>query len=114
MDKELKYNWTHALRSGKYKQGQCFLKSNNDEFCCLGVICDLYDPEAWEYGDFSAFYAAEDCQISSSLPFWRVLGHDGDLHYPVIFNGSTRYSLAELNDKGAPFSFIADVIDQQF
>jgi hypothetical protein len=122
MDKELKHNWTHALRSGEYKQGKRFLRSSSDEYCCLGVICDLYDPEAWEYGDYSTFYAGdystfyagENCHISSILPFWRVLGRDGCLHYPVIFGGLTSHSLAELNDKGAPFSFIADVIDQQF
>lgn len=35
-----KKRWLKALRSGEYKQGVGYLK-NGDEFCCLGVLCDL-------------------------------------------------------------------------
>lgn len=36
MTKKVKTTWLKALRSGKYKQGEGFLKFNN-EYCCLGV-----------------------------------------------------------------------------
>ena len=41
--------WARALRSGKYAQGNGYLRSKADvdEFCCLGVACDLLDPTGW-------------------------------------------------------------------
>lgn len=41
--------WVAALRSGKYEQGQGYLRQDitdhhghtTSEFCCLGVLCDL-------------------------------------------------------------------------
>lgn len=32
-----------ALRSGKYTQARRALRVG-EEFCCLGVACDIYDP----------------------------------------------------------------------
>lgn len=33
--------WVAALRSGEYKQGREYLQKG-DEYCCLGVVCDLF------------------------------------------------------------------------
>lgn len=33
--------WTDALRSGKYEQGSCLLRSAMKRFCCLGVACEV-------------------------------------------------------------------------
>lgn len=41
MNKKIKKLWINALRSGKYKQGTGQLKLG-DQFCCLGVLCDLH------------------------------------------------------------------------
>lgn len=41
-----KNRWIEALRSGRYKQGHGVLRQG-DEFCCLGVICDLCAPSEW-------------------------------------------------------------------
>lgn len=46
MNQEIKEKWVKALRSGKYKQGGGFLRKG-DRFCCLGVLCDVVDPEGW-------------------------------------------------------------------
>ena len=40
MNAQIKAAWIAALRSGEYKQGQGRLRFG-DEFCCLGVLCDL-------------------------------------------------------------------------
>lgn len=45
MKKDIAKIWTKALRSGKYKQGFCTLRDKDNEFCCLGVLCDLYDKD---------------------------------------------------------------------
>jgi hypothetical protein len=43
MDKEWKDKWVAALRSGDYKQGTYQLINDNNEYCCLGVLCRLAD-----------------------------------------------------------------------
>ena len=49
MKKRVLTKWLKALRSGKYKQGRGTLcqtdKKGNESFCCLGVLCDLYQKE---------------------------------------------------------------------
>lgn len=42
MKKEIAMRWIEALRSGKYMQGKGRLRSFYDEFCCLGVLCNLH------------------------------------------------------------------------
>ena len=41
MDAERKAKWCTALRSGEYKQGKGFLKTLDNEYCCLGVLAEL-------------------------------------------------------------------------
>jgi hypothetical protein len=41
MNPEIKQKWTDALRSGDYKQGRACLRSIDDRYCCLGVLCDV-------------------------------------------------------------------------
>lgn len=47
MNPEIKVKWLEALRSGKYKQTKYVLK-NNIGHCCLGVLCDIIDPNGWD------------------------------------------------------------------
>lgn len=35
--------WHDALLSGKYEQGSGMLKNENEEYCCLGVLCVVAD-----------------------------------------------------------------------
>ncbi len=41
LDPKIKTKWLKALRSRKFKQGHTFLKNHNNEYCCLGVLCDV-------------------------------------------------------------------------
>lgn len=48
MKKEIMKKWVKALRSGGYEQGKgCLVRVGKryDEFCCLGVLADLYMQE---------------------------------------------------------------------
>jgi hypothetical protein len=48
MKKTIANLWVEALRSGKYKQTQEVLHridSKNESFCCLGVLCNLYQQD---------------------------------------------------------------------
>lgn len=38
--------WVAALRSGRYAQGHHALR-RDEAHCCLGVLCDVADPEGW-------------------------------------------------------------------
>lgn len=58
MDKEIKAQWLEALRSGAYQQTRGHLK-DLDGYCCLGVLCDIVQPDRWveeEVGKFSMNY----------------------------------------------------------
>jgi hypothetical protein len=44
MNPEVKARWVAALRSGEYLQGTSTLRIG-DQFCCLGVLCDIYSAE---------------------------------------------------------------------
>lgn len=41
MNKEIAEKWATALESGKYAQGVHALRNNREEYCCLGVLCEL-------------------------------------------------------------------------
>lgn len=41
MNKKIANMWVKALRSGKYKQGKHMLSYKDEEFCCLGVLCEV-------------------------------------------------------------------------
>lgn len=42
MKTTVKRKWLRALRSGEYKQGRGSLKTRAGNFCCLGVLTDLF------------------------------------------------------------------------
>ena len=46
--------WIQALRDGEYRQNNGCLRSKNDEFCCLGVACNVYDPSGWRMVNVSS------------------------------------------------------------
>src|SRR6201999_3937912 len=54
MDPEKKRIWIEALRSGKYKQGQTWLKNTREEnrLCCLGVYADAVEHVEWVDGHY--------------------------------------------------------------
>jgi hypothetical protein len=49
-DPEVRKRWLDALRSGKYQQAKTVLRTENDRYCCLGVLCEIVDPEGWTPG----------------------------------------------------------------
>lgn len=100
MDKELKHRWVEALRSGKYQQTRQKLRESN-EFCCLGVLCDVDDPNGWDGDTFVAHDGMEFYSVlPDSLRAKAGLSKDDETH------------LALLNDEMfEPFHKIADYIE---
>lgn len=108
MKADLKQSWLVALRSGRYEQGRSYLRSE-DRFCCLGVLCDLVNPEAWQpsitYGSKIHDWVTNG-SLHSSFPGRALLddiGLDCDL----------ACKLASWNDTGSSFEEIANKIEQE-
>ena len=106
MKPEIKAQWLTALRSGDYQQGQGYLRQG-DQYCCLGVLCDLYGkavgPE-WddgpnEWADIQAMHGEE-----ATLPF-KVQEWAG-------IDSPSPLDLAALNDNGSTFEELANIIEE--
>lgn len=103
-----------ALESGDYKQGQNSLH-HGDEFCCLGVACDLAKIGEWkEYPDNPGlyYYITEHGRSGMLLPddVKKYYGFPENAGlYPT---GGASVHLAELNDGGVLFPVIAGHIRQ--
>ena len=133
INKELVRQWVEALRSGKYKQGRSALRNIDNEFCCLGVLCDIskdtlnldwelnniYDPEiytmdrnggvlpdkVWNYlGREATDYKVQISLTNSKLPSSIVDGYLGNSLYLITLNDVYKLS----------FEQIADIIEEEF
>lgn len=107
---EFKAKWLEALRSGRYKQGQGFLRCG-DEYCCLGVALDIINPKGWsrrnpEHQDSAIFVheASQDTLSGKSDSFVDT----GE----VPLNGLDQIDLANMNDDGLSFGEIANFIEK--
>lgn len=126
MDSSLKQKWVRALRSGKYTQASGALRTE-DGFCCLGVLCDVYDSKNWTLAPHEDFAGNESqewhyksCNRHNDRSYWidvlpnEIVEFAGfDTNNPEVpfdvCDGKT--SLAVINDKGATFTEIADLIE---
>jgi hypothetical protein len=122
MNARIKQLWLDALESGKYKHGINALHWSNDTYCCLGVLCDLYQQETgnlrWErmysddYGvEIYAFGVdIDDDPEGSVLPLpvaeWAELSSS-----PISYDGGV---LTEINDSardyGPAIAFIKEYL----
>jgi hypothetical protein len=119
MNHKIKEQWVKALRSGEYSQGAGRLYDpEENSFCCLGVLCDLYIKDhsmstAWSFGpsvDEEAINAWEG-YLPGEVVDWAELqaSISGDL--VVYQDDGTAIELTELNDAGASFQRIARYIE---
>lgn len=110
MDPELKAKWVAALRSGEYKQGRRALRSVANEFCCLGVLCEVagVPSQLDERTDIVYTYTFKcgDVQTKSSAFIC------GDLFSSI---GSYDSVLISMNDVSKnTFCEIADYIEEHY
>lgn len=125
MHPDKKELWITALRSGEYRQGQSALHTKRyvgaevvTTFCCLGVLCDVARKNGLDLrveGLDSVFGDVKYGENTAFLPV-EVVGWAGlQASNPHFFEESGEYrSLAGLNDQGATFSQIADIIEERF
>lgn len=118
MNSTIKEKWVAALRSGEYSQGKSWLRSpprvstspNPHTFCCLGVLCDIYQKETgkgeWRPPTNGHHYHFEDGvgdESRTSTPAQVVIWSNIDTRMLPV--------LTFLNDHGSTFEEIAERIE---
>jgi hypothetical protein len=126
MNPEIKALWLESLRSGEYVQGTGTLRSENDEYCCLGVLCDLASKAGvGSWAKDNAYVTTESEQfgvLPGEVQEWAGMETStGLLFESMTLNVPGPYgddyvvnTLIDLNDNGMDFASIADVIEDQF
>lgn len=114
--KERRKKWADALRSGKYEQGKGCLR-NYEHFCCLGVACDLYmnetsDGEWIPYQQKIGRYSFKEHFGAVPDQVMEYFGLKNEFGLLKNSQGKTWITtLADVNDDGASFKKIADLIE---
>lgn len=137
MKKLIAKKWVKELRSGRWKQGRdalCSIEEGNKCYCCLGVLTELYNIEQIKKRkkklitkdvqdrcndgkDVIAYKSGEDSWNEDTLPTevmkWSgIIAENGSL---LDANLDVDYeSLADMNDSGKSFNFIADIIEKHY
>lgn len=110
MNPEVKKLWVEALLSGEYKQGFRRLRNANNEFCCLGVLCNLHaqlHPKLAGKQLNPNTYFGNDKFLPQVVQDWAGVTYNGK-----IWEKPIRFSLAGLNDDGGSFETAAYYIEK--
>lgn len=137
MNPYVKKLWLKALRNGEYKQGQNQLREGN-RFCCLGVLCNLHAVEHPNHASTETdpvLYFNNQSTLPYEVAHWagidiEKLTDTVEVELPKAIRGSSqsingdrmymkpdgdncgdKWTLATLNDSGAGFRQIADIIE---
>jgi hypothetical protein len=109
MKKEVQEKWVAALRSGEYKQTREILR-DEEGFCCLGVLTDLYIQEnglEWGSDPDRSVYTFDD---EEEIPPSVVREWAGMQNWET----SCGYLYYQLNDvENYSFEQIADIIEKE-
>jgi hypothetical protein len=125
-------NWTTALRSGFYSQGQRHLNQHN-RFCVMGVLCETlhgllikkpFDGHTFSYEETASSTPGYTSSFPKALGHFFGVGTNGTLPTPVLIPDpeiphrvyrQEYSSLMDLNDR-ANYSFeqLADLIESTY
>ena len=108
MNPDIKSKWIQALRSGNYKQAKGSLRVD-DGFCCLGVLCDVYQKEVGDANWENCAFMEQKQILPKKVYEWAGL-HSVSPY--VSLDADRGISLASMNDVGDDFAKIADVIER--
>jgi len=117
--------WIAALRSGDYEQGRGSLRKNN-AFCCLGVLCDVLSKQGsghWDVVDKIVWgfrnKSRDEVEAGNGewdddlLPPFAAELAGLDTCDPRVNHWGVSITLSELNDSGANFEEIANLIEER-
>lgn len=116
MNKRIKTKWCKWLRSGEIDQGigQLLItrQDGSDEFCGLGVLCEIHARETGNAWDEDNGYFGKKTDLPEVVMKWAGLSESDPTVSPTGLFGSN--SLANMNDCGFTLPEIADTIEAQF
>jgi len=102
---EFKKKWVEALRSGKYKQGKGALHRRNC-FCCLGVVCMLFDISPTQLGEAGYIQNRDDkYTVDADVSMIPDLIKGDNIENEIVT------FISNSNDSGSTFEEIADWIE---
>jgi hypothetical protein len=114
---DIRARWADKLRNGGLEQGQGVLRNMREEYCCLGVLCEIavedniIPPPSFSTSDGYYKYGAgqEGALLPTEVKDWAGL----ESHNPRVTTGwFSCVTLASLNDNdGATFNQIAAWIE---
>jgi len=121
MFKDIKEEWIKALESGEYKQGTGCLRRTvleDDKFCCLGVLCDLYQKKTgkgrWENSGFGImFFQKERGQLPLEVAEWAGLDSTNPIVWDKNPDGTSyEWPISNHNDENRSFKDIARILSE--
>jgi len=116
MDPKIKAQWVAALRSGEYKQGKGVLRKGN-ELCCLGVLCEVAILSGIElkvhHKNGYTQYDGHGSGLPGTVREWAGLD-DGQPYTSRMDDDGFPMRISHVNDGGASFEQIADLIEAEF
>ncbi len=124
MKRSLLNKWIARLEDPNAKQAREVLRDENGGMCCLGVLCDIVNPNNWDYDDEQAsyfWYVDLDSHLGggrnkddTSLPTILAEGlgmKSTGAYLPDYESGiNSDLDLAQLNDEGKTFAEIAHIL----
>lgn len=118
--------WVTALREGTYRQGLFNLHHKvNDTYCCLGVLCDIYQREnpnnkltLWQHEDCDITYFDDESEtLPNRVKEWAGMQTRNGLNSRKNWSGKDymKKDLATLNDTDRmSFEGIANYIEDNY
>lgn len=125
MNEQIQKDWVDALRSEKYEQCSDKLKNERNEYCCLGVLTELYikaHPGACWVSDEDFGYHLQDVDgkvteghgLPNPVALWAGIDAFLKIGFAVPKLKNTGAVLVHLNDMdGLNFKQIADEIEKE-
>ena len=105
--------WLAALRSGDYRQNTIGLLNNNGAFCCLGVAAEIFKDEftsvdrAGTTTLYNGTYVLAPKYVVDALGLYDNQGLANNQYDAESY----ARALTVMNDNGAPFAMIADIVE---
>lgn len=93
-----KDQWVEALESGNYKQGKYRLRTKDNKYCCLGVLCEI-NPDLFnrKYNELN-----NDFYYNNANAYCASQNGDG-----LILDMKIQNQLSNMNDNNKTFKEIA-------
>lgn len=116
MNPEIKANWVAKLRSGEYQQSRNVLRTKDNKYCCLGVLCEIavangVIPEPHLTAPRGSYcYDGMTAGLPDSVMLWSEIPEYLGSLVEVL---KLERNLASLNDHGVDFDGIADIIEER-